>query len=658
MSVNFDRDVEVLSAAELAELSLTESLCLATFNGGRRVKEEVDECWAIGLDYDDGKMSLDAAKTAFSAYTHIILTTKSHQKEKVTPGGQVRPACDRFRVILFFSKPVKTNEDFRANWLALDEKFKGIDKAAKDITRYFGPARETVSVREDGLLIEPVAAPLTMHFNWTPHKAGAGERGQLSRRTMAFLLDGAATNWNAELNAAAYNMKSNGYSMEEAIERFEQMSNPFFTGELDATDLRTIQSAFESESNGPIIWPKYLRLRDGNFAVDKNSPENMRFLITNILGFKVEKNEIDGQVLINRRHITDGDLSTIRNEARRQQISPVTEFVIDAIEELSRANSFHPFKELVEATPWDGVDHIAKLFKTLQVADSDLENAAIYEEYLRRWLIGAIAKVYQPGSQNLVLTFRGSQGQGKSRWLQRLLPIEGYVGEGGIDPENKDHVLRHLNYILWHISELDGTTRKRDIALLKDYITKSDVSARPSYGRFDRKGKSILSFCASVNANEFLVDMTGNRRFLVIPLYDLDANHSVNVQQVWAQALALYKAGKIWWFEKHEISIIEDLNGNYKVADPVEDLASRVIDSPNWISTTDLLAELSSHSSKPTQAELTKFGMALASKGIKSARKSVNGTTLRGYYAAVAKPGVTKNLQVVKTTIGPKSNDS
>jgi len=75
-----------------------------------------------------------------------------------------------------------------------------------------------------------------------------GEKGALSRRTLEFLAEGIeeGKGWNDGLFKAAKDMQEQGYNYDEALVRFETMSNPHYTGQLTNVDKRTIKSAFDS----------------------------------------------------------------------------------------------------------------------------------------------------------------------------------------------------------------------------------------------------------------------------------------------------------------------------------------------------------------------------------------------------------------------------
>ena len=91
---------------------------------------KLEECNTIMLDFDDG-LTIEEARELFKDYTHIIATTKSHQKEK---NGYT---CDRFRLILPLEENLDTTiEEYKQTMAFLILKY-GNDKACKDIARFY-----------------------------------------------------------------------------------------------------------------------------------------------------------------------------------------------------------------------------------------------------------------------------------------------------------------------------------------------------------------------------------------------------------------------------------------------------------------------------------------------------------------------------------------
>ena len=94
----------------------------------------------IGLDIDDG-YSLAEIVEAFQDHTHVIGTTKNHQKIK---GNDLYPR-DRMRVYLQLKEKIEHWKEFES-CMEFYSSMYGSDIAARDGARRFMPCREIVSV--------------------------------------------------------------------------------------------------------------------------------------------------------------------------------------------------------------------------------------------------------------------------------------------------------------------------------------------------------------------------------------------------------------------------------------------------------------------------------------------------------------------------------
>jgi putative DNA primase/helicase len=211
------------------------------------------------------------------------------------------------------------------------------------------------------------------------------------------------------------------------------------------------------------------------------------------------------------------------------------------------ASKYHPAREWVDEYRWDGEDRDEALLESLNVK-TDKELA---REYLRVWSIQtARCLVGDKGfTAELVLILKGDQDAGKTRWIKSLAPEE-FIKTGlQIDPKNKDSVLEANSTWINELGEFDGMTRKVDHALLKAYLSKSYDDIRRPYAHTEDRIPRKTSFCASVNNDSFLVDDTGNRRYLVIETGDIiDSDHGIDMQQYWAYYIHLARtvATKHW----------------------------------------------------------------------------------------------------------------
>ncbi len=236
------KPVVVNTLKDLAKLATSETYSLATFNKGHRTIENFQQTESIALDIDEG-MTLDQAKKEFAPYKHLILPTKSHQKEK---NGKV---ADRFRVILFLDQPIKDADTYYATWSALKAKFPACDDACKDPSRQFYRSVGVASENDTGTLVTPVAPTPKAKLEVVP-KLDAGQTGKLAHATAHFLLEGAPKGGrHSALYKAARDANQNGYSKEWFLAQVHKLSET--TGDnayVNEGAMKTIDDAFEKEA--------------------------------------------------------------------------------------------------------------------------------------------------------------------------------------------------------------------------------------------------------------------------------------------------------------------------------------------------------------------------------------------------------------------------
>jgi predicted P-loop ATPase len=121
------------------------------------------------------------------------------------------------------------------------------------------------------------------------------------------------------------------------------------------------------------------------------------------------------------------------------------------------------------------------------------------------------------------------------------------------------------------MDELENMNRT-EIGTLKEIITKSTINVRRAYGHNNENFKRIASFMGSVNTAQFLNDSTGSRRFLCFEVLSINYKHNIDFQKVYAQALALFNQGFVYWFEKEDITQISNNNEQYQIRTAEEEL--------------------------------------------------------------------------------------
>jgi len=368
------------------------------------------------------------------------------------------------------------------------------------------------------------------------------------------------------------------------------------------------------------------------------------------LGYRFAYNEVTGLTEVNGEPITDMVAATIRTQMRDRGFKSM-ESVSDAYTTEAGRNRYNPIRLCLDGLNWDGQDHIGKLVSFIKEEPIKLQDGTaqhLLPLYLRKWLIGAVARVYaQVGfamPQSPMLVLDGGQGIGKStftRWLGD--PFLAYVIESHIDPNNKDHLAYLHSKFIWEVTELGSTTRKADQDALKGFLSLQQVTVRHPYARYSTTHPALACFIGTIN-NEvgFLADPTGNRRFLCVKLTHIDHRYAeeVDINQVWAQAKALFDAGDKWTLDDAEIGVRDEANGNYEVPDPYLEAISRCFEvvtenARNFpLTGMEILRDLRIYAglqARDDKAALMALGRALLKLGVSKDRIFRNGLRVHVY---------------------------
>ncbi len=288
------------------------------------------------------------------------------------------------------------------------------------------------------------------------------------------------------------------------------------------------------------------------------------------LGYEFRLNLCGNLIEVNGEPITDQLGAVIRTKLRDEGVRGLGA-VEDAYVAHAVANAYHPVRDYLSALAWDGRARIAELAACVHgdnpaVAYRDGAACPLASVYLHRWLIGAVAKALK-AEQNAMLVFTGPQGLGKShlaRWLCPPALQDRHYLEASINTRDKDSYVRLMQMFIWEVGELDATTKKQDVAELKQFISEKVVTVRRSYGRYDTRGPALASLIGTVNGQEFLADDTGNRRFFVLDVQRLDwAYQQIDVDQLWAEAVARYRRGEPWRLLPEEAEVQTDHNRGF-----------------------------------------------------------------------------------------------
>ncbi|WP_053991925.1 VapE domain-containing protein [Mangrovimonas sp. TPBH4] len=211
---------------------------------------------------------------------------------------------------------------------------------------------------------------------------------------------------------------------------------------------------------------------------------------------------------------------------------------------------------------WDGSnDFITSLACTVNSTDNK-----VFQWAFKKWFVAMIGCAYSQNITNhCALILIGPQGLGKSSWIQGLLPIElkDYLSSGKVDPTRKDSVFLLAECMLINLEEV-GTFSRSEAEAFKEIITKEVIRERRPYGVFAENYVRRASFIGSSNNQKILVDVTGNRRFLVFEISGFKKIDSQLLDNAYSQGFYLFKKNFQYWFDQKDIQKINKHNEQYR----------------------------------------------------------------------------------------------
>jgi predicted P-loop ATPase len=234
---------------------------------------------------------------------------------------------------------------------------------------------------------------------------------------------------------------------------------------------------------------------------------------------------------------------------QREEIFPALGDVGRAVQAAARGNSFHPVRDHFAALVWDGRPRL----ETWLIDYLHAEDSAYIRAVGPCILIAGVARIQEPGCQvDYVPIFEGPQGRFKSKALRTLAIREEWFTDRLSHVGGKDAALETAGVLLVEIAEMEALTRASSAAI-KSFITRRFDRFRPPYGKHIKRELRQCVFMGTINppAGGYLKDATGARRFWPIACEGMiDIEGLVRDRdQLWAEAVVQYHAGKKWWLE-------------------------------------------------------------------------------------------------------------
>lgn len=181
-----------------------------------------------------------------------------------------------------------------------------------------------------------------------------------------------------------------------------------------------------------------------------------------------------------------------------------------------------------------------------------------YTRAVSRYIWSALAgRAFEPGCQaDMAPVLVGAQGLRKTSALRAMAPRKEWFVELRVDDEKEDDMIRKMRgKCIAELSELSAVG-KRDIESLKAFISRRDETWIAKYDEFASTFARGCLFFGTTNHMEFLVDETGNRRWLpiiILGMCDVDAIER-DREKLWAAGVKLFKAHGVMWQDAERLA--------------------------------------------------------------------------------------------------------
>jgi predicted P-loop ATPase len=285
----------------------------------------------------------------------------------------------------------------------------------------------------------------------------------------------------------------------------------------------------------------------------------------------------------------------------------------NAVETVARDATFHQVRDYLDGLKWDGT----KRLETFAANYLGTDDTSYFTAVGQCMFIAAVARVMRPGCKvDHIPILEAEQGALKSSTIDAL--FSPWFSDDLAELGTKDAAMQVR--VAWgiEIAEL-ASMRKGEIERVKAFIARRVDRFRPSYGRHVVEVPRQSVFIGTTNADTYLKDETGGRRFwpLRCGRINLDAIKR-DRDQLWAEAVALYRSGSSWWLtDVHDIAAAREAQADRFVIDEWAVPIAEHLNTKDDTSVSEILSEvLNIEQAKWTQQDQTRVARCLVALGL------------------------------------------
>lgn len=200
-------------------------------------------------------------------------------------------------------------------------------------------------------------------------------------------------------------------------------------------------------------------------------------------------------------------------------------------------NPLNPVKDYLLGLEWDGNPRLETCLPGVKVTDFTRRVA-------RMSMMAAVARMMDPGCKwDHTLVLYGDEGLGKSWWINRM--AKGHSSSLGRIDSKDTLLIMQRSWIM--VADEGHSLKKADSDAMKEFLTETKDVFRMPYAKETLPHPRRCVIWSTTNDETFLRRQRGNRRFLIVECsekVDFDKFTTEYIDQVWAEAVALYKSGE------------------------------------------------------------------------------------------------------------------
>ncbi len=386
--------------------------------------------------------------------------------------------------------------------------------------------------------------------------------------------------------------------------------------------------------------PAFKRSRTGNIESTLNNVL-MALRRSDLCGVRVVYDEFTASLMVDDdtgelRPFHDRDYVRI---ASRLEMDPMAGFkpiekarLRDAVQAVGWENRFDAAVDWINVLRWDGVSRCEGFFhRYFRTVDSSYTRAV----GLYTWTALA-GRCLEPGAKtDMVPVLVGAQNAGKTTGVKAIAPHGDMFTEVSLGERDDDLARKMRGTLVGEIGELRGLDSREEEAI-KQWVTRTHEEWTPKYMEYVTKYPRRLVLFGTTNRDDFLVDETGNRRWLPMRVGEVDVKGiERDRDQLWAEGRELFGLGGVAWQGAYELAKAE--HAAFKAHDSWEDAIAR------WLGQDDLdgaprgpvrvidvlLGALGKKLSEIKKADEMRVGKVLARLGLQKTTRWVDGRAVK-----------------------------